>query len=253
MKTTWIISSAIDTNAGVYDPNARLLQTHETINSIQRFYPDAILVLAEAGRPMALTPALESLRKRCHVFLDMTSNNQIEHLHEHFLNRAPNRNEMGGATGLAKTVAEITVMGSALRSLATEDELRPAIEVDRIFKLSGRYQLSPLFDPAVYQAPAVQDRFVFRQRDPSWIPDALEKIGTEFGYSSRFWSFPASKLDYLREVWDIIGEDALETTKTTYIDMEHLLFKHIGPDQSLELEHTHCMGTIAPTGTMIYD
>jgi len=253
MKTTWIISSAINTNVGVYDPGARILQTHETINSILRFYPDAILVLVEAGKPLELTPHLEALRKRCHVFLDMTSNNQIEHLHNNFLNRVPNRNEMGGTTGLVKTVAEITIMGSALRSLATQEELRPAMEVDRIFKISGRYQLSPLFDTAIYATPAAQDRFVFRQRDKSWIENAQELVGTEYSYSSRLWSFPVNKLDYLREIWDVMGQDALEITKTNYIDMEHLLFKHIGPDQSLELEHTHCMGTIAPTGTMIYD
>lgn len=253
MKTTWIITSAINTNAGIYDVGARILQTHDTINSILRFYPDALLVLVEGGRPMQDSPAWDTLRKRVNVYMDLTGNPQIQHLHENFLSAAQNRNEMGGLTGLSKTVAEITTLGSALNSMLTDEQLRPLCEVDRVFKISGRYQLSPMFDASVYTMPEAADRFVFHERQPSWIADALNTVGTAYGYNSRFWSLPASRLEYLREVWDIMGEDALEITKTRYIDMEHLLFKHIGPDQSLELEHVHVMGTIAPTGTMIYD
>lgn len=48
-------------------------------------------------------------------------------------------------------------------------------------------------------------------------------------------------------------DDAMEISQDKYIDIEHLLYKHIGPDRAMELEHTHLMGTIAPNGLMIYD
>jgi hypothetical protein len=49
-------------------------------------------------------------------------------------------------------------------------------------------------------------------------------------------------------------EDCLDISSRHYIDIEHLLFKHLyNPETVLELEHTHLFGSIAPTGTVIYD
>jgi hypothetical protein len=254
MKTTWIISSAINTNVGVYDPTIRTIQTHETINSIQKYYPDAQFILVEAGNPMPEDDELYNrLKGRCQAVLNMTDNEQIRHLQSNFLNKMTNKNEMGGATGLTKTVAELTIMAAVLDAFKSHDDLAPALAVDRIFKISGRYQLSPLFEPAVYETEAAAGRYVFRQRDPSWMPDAKEAIGTDHGFSSRLWSFTPEQLDDLIVKLDSMIEDCLAISTNHYIDIEHLLFKHIGPDNALELEHTHLFGSIAPTGTVIYD
>ena len=252
MKTTWIISSAINTNVGVYSPDMRIIQTHETLNSIQRFYPDAKFILVEAGNPMPTDSDLYNhLKARCHVNLDMTGNDQIKHLQENFLNKMTNRTEMGGATGLTKTVAELTIMGAVLDALANNEDIAPALDTDRIFKISGRYQLSPLFDPTVYENLA--GKYVFKERDATWMPDAKETIGTEYGFSSRLWSFTPDLLDDTQAAIDDMIVDCLEISNTHYIDIEHLLFKHIGTERTVELEHTHLFGSIAPTGTVIYD
>lgn len=253
MKTTWIITSALVTDVGVYDTTARIIQTHETINSIQKYFPDAKLVLVEGGKRLPNEhPLYENLKARCHVNLDMTGNDQIKHLQENFLGRVQNRNEMGGTTGLTKSIAELTLMASVLDALKNHSEMEPAADVDRIFKISGRYQLSPLFDPAVYD-DSVQGKYVFRQRDASWMQDALKNVGTDHGYSSRLWSFDKSQLDDTLERFNSMIEDCLDITQKYYIDMEHLLFKHFSDANPVELEHTHLYGTIAPTGTCIYD
>ena len=252
MKTTWIITSALETDVGVYDTTARIIQTHETINSIQKYFPDAKIVLVEGGKRLPTdNPLYDSLRARCHVNLDMTGNDQIKHLQTNFLSRVQNRNEMGGATGITKSVAELTLMASVLDAMKNHPDMKPATEVDRIFKISGRYQLSPMFDATVYDA--VAGRYVFRQRDVSWMQDAAETIGTDHGYSSRLWSFDAAQLDDVIERFDVMIEDCLDVTQKHYIDMEHLLFKHFSAAEPVELEHTHLYGTIAPTGTCIYD
>lgn len=252
MKTTWIVTSALVTDVGVYDTTARIIQTHETINSIQKYFPDAKIVLVEGGKQLPVdNPLYDSLRARCHVNLDMTGNDQIKHLQENFLSKVQNRNEMGGATGITKSVAELTLMASVLDALKNHPDMKPATEVDRIFKISGRYQLSPLFDPAAYAD--VAGRYVFRKADASWMKDAAETIGTDHGFSSRLWSFDIAQLDDVIDTFDAMIEDCLEITQTHYIDMEHLLYKHFHGDQVVELEHTHLYGTIAPTGTCIYD
>lgn len=253
MRTTWIITSAINSDVGVFGVDSRILQTHATIDSIIKYYPDAKLVLVEAGKPIADYAPYQQLKSRCHVTLDLTGHGQIEHLQREFLSKATNKNEMGGTTGLTKTVAELTIMGAVLAALRNNPDLEPALHVDRIFKISGRYQLSPLFDPAEYEKSGYDTRCVFRQRDESWIPNATETIGTGHSYSSRLWSFAPVQLDDLINCWDQMIEDCLELTTKYYIDIEHLLFKHIGPERSIEIPHTHLYGTIAPTGVMVYD
>ena len=57
----------------------------------------------------------------------------------------------------------------------------------------------------------------------------------------------------INELFNNMIGDMIETTKTTYIDIEHLLFKHIGPDRSHEMEYLHLMGATAPTAQLIYD
>jgi hypothetical protein len=262
MKPTFIITSAIDTNLGVFPPEVRILQTHETINSILTYYPDAVLVLVEGGNKIAdfdqsnpneLSFLWAKLRGRCHVNLNMSSSDQIRHLHDKFFSQVQNKFEMGGMSGLTKTVAELTLMAGVFEALKNEEQLKPALESDRIFKISGRYQLSPMFDPAVYTSDAAKGKYVFRRRDPSWIEDAENKIGTAFGFASRLWSFDTAQLDDVIEKFNVMIEDCLEITNTHYIDIEHLLYKHIGTDNTLQVEHTHLYGAIAPNGITVYD
>lgn len=254
MKTTWIVTSAIFSNVGVYSPEIRILQTHETINSILKQYSDAKIILVEAGNAVPADHEMyNQLKARCHVYLNLTGNEQIEHLQNKFFNVIQNRNEMGGATGLSKTVAELTLMNTVLAAMIENDQVKPAVDVDRIFKISGRYQLSPLFDPAVYESPLVKDKYVFKTRDFSWIPNAADVIGTDHGFSSRLWSFDASLLNDIKSRFESMIEDCLQISDKHYIDIEHLLYKHMELDKVVEFDHTHLYGTIAPNGTLIYD
>lgn len=257
MKPTFIITSAINTNVGAYSPLLRIYQTHDTITSILKYYPDAIILLVDGGKDIQETDpnyeAWEALKARCHVSLNMSTNEQIKHLHSNFLDNVPNPHEMGGTTGLTKSVAELTLMASVLDGIKNNDQLAEILNTDRIFKISGRYQLSPLFDRSVYESDLAKSKYVFRQRDVSWMPDAQEAIGTGYGYASRLWSFDTDLLDETITRFNSMIEDCLTISTNHYVDIEHLLFKHFSAANPLEVEHTHLMGTIAPTGAVVYD
>lgn len=256
MKTTFIVTCAINTNVGIYEPWSRIQQIHQTMDSIKQHYADAYIVLVDGGKPVEDAQQknmLEGLKSRAHAFLDMTNNDQIHHLHSNFLDHLPVKHEMGGITGLSKSAAENVIMYNILYAISQSEDLKPAREVDRIFKISGRYQLSPLFDPTVYESQEAQNRYVFKQADASWMPDAASTIGVDRSYSSRLWSFPADMLDDCISRYENILNDCMEIAKTHYVDIEHLLYKHMGPAVSLELPYTHLMGSIAPNGTLIYD
>lgn len=242
---------------GAYTPQLRIFQTHDTITSIQKYYPEALIILVDGGKNIEASDpnyqAWEALKARCHVSLNMSTNEQIKHLHANFLDNVPNRHEMGGTTGLTKSVAELTLMAAVLDGIKNNPQLADILKTDRIFKISGRYQLSPLFDPTVYESDLAKGKYVFRQRDASWMPDAQEAIGTAYGYASRLWSFDTALLDETITRFNSMIEDCLNISSTHYIDIEHLLFKHFWAADPVEVEHTHLMGTIAPTGAVVYD
>jgi hypothetical protein len=254
MKTAFIITSAINTAAGIYPPEIRILQTQETITSIRKFFPDALTVLVEgSSQRLSTTPTqgFQQLRDRVNVFIDMTGNEQIAHLHSSIIDTSTNRTEMGGMTGMAKTIAELTLLGNTLDTLCEHPDMQPLRDVDRIFKISGRYIMSPMFKPEEHDQPG---KWVFRQRDPSWIANAQQSVGTDYFYASRLWSFDARLLQSARDKYRAMIADAHDIAERgAYVDIEHLLYKHIGPEASIELKNTHCMGTIAPNGMMIYD
>jgi hypothetical protein len=252
MTPTFIITSAIETSLGPLPRDVRILQTMDTVRSIYKFYPDAKTVLVEGGSRLPTSPLWEQLLKMVHVFMDMTNNDQIQHLQQNVISHVNNKHEMGGTSGLAKTVAELTLMLNALDAINNHPDMVPARQVDRIFKISGRYQLSPLFDASVYEDAGM--KYVFKRREASWMDaDHCHTIGADHGFSSRLWSFDIGLLDSTQERLQAAMDDMMEISSTNYIDMEHLLYKHIGPSQSIELDNTHLFGTLGPNVSLVYD
>jgi len=246
MKTTFIITSAINTGAGIFPADIRIMQTLSTIDSIRKFFPDAITIVVEGGTHVDDSPGFQALKQRSNAFIDMTKDEQIQYLHE-IMNGNPNRTEMGGTNGVAKTIAELTLTQSVLNGLVSHPELEVARNTDRVFKISGRYQLSPLFNPAEHYH---HDHWVFRQKDATWNPTG----GIPYFYSSRLWSVCPTLIEKTRDIYNTMIEDAHAIAdEGKYIDLEHLLYKHIGPDKTVELKNTHLYGAIGPNSLMIYD
>ena len=254
MKTTFIITSAVMTNLGVYDLDTRILQSLRTVESIRNNFADANIILVEGGDPrinQTNHPLWIALKQSCSAYLDLTQNDQIEFIHSNINPHVKNKREMGGLSGVIKSISEMTIFYQTLLALRDAPELAEMREVDRVFKISGRYELSPLFDKNMYPN---DDSYTFKQSVASWIPDAIKQVGTDRFYSSRLWSFCPTRLNATIEHFENMINDAHTLNEANkYIDIEHLLFKHIGPEHAVELDWTHLMGTIAPNGTMIYD
>jgi hypothetical protein len=254
MRTTWIITSAVHTGAGIYDSTARILQTHATVNSIAGFFPDARIILAEGGkRPEREDPMFDELRARCHAFVDARQSDDIRRLHANVFDRV-DPTEGGGLSGIAKSLGEAALMAGVLDVLEREPSAAAMLDVDRVFKISGRYQLSPLFDPSAYRDAG--DKYVFAKREPSWIEDAARMIGVDHYFNSRLWSFSPARMHevsegfrrMIREIQEIMAMNG-----AAYTNVEHLLFKHFRGQDAVELDHVHVMGTLAPSGVIVYD
>lgn len=258
MRTTFIITSAINVNVGVYSPATRIIQTHETINSILAYFPDALMVLIDGGKRIDasdgdLLARYSELAARCHGSLFMGDDERIRHLQDNWLSKVSSPNEMTGTVGLVKSLAEMTLMNEVLEGLRNNEQMQFLRQTDRIFKISGRYKLSPLFDKSLYESPAAHGRYVFRRREPSPITNAAEVFGTTHSYASRLWSFSPSQLDDAIERVRNMVLDYVQISQHHYVDVEHLLFKHFHAADVVEVDHTHVMGTIAPNGVCLYD
>ena len=253
MTPLFIITSAVNTNIGIFDPGTRMFQTAATIDSIKRVYPDSKILLVEGGEPFdEEIPLWKNIKARCNAYLNLQSNDQIKFLHSQYFRTATNKQEMGGMSGLSKTIAELTLMHNVLTQLHTNPDLADLINVDRIFKMTGRYQLSPMFNELVYEDQ--NDKYIFVKRQKSWIENAAETLNVDSQFSSRLWSFGINKLDEAVEIFEDMVQDCMEITTKHYIDMEHLLCKHFGKSEDcIELEHTHLFGNIGPNGMLIYD
>jgi hypothetical protein len=254
MKTTWIITSALNTSAGVYDAKARVAQTHETMNSILNFYPDAQFVLVEGGKPFDReVPYFAELLQRCHLFVDLRDDERLGYLHKAIFDTVTIETETGHILGITKSLCELTLLAVVTEAFAAGKVPNALLEVDRIFKISGRYQLSPLFEPAVYEG--IGDKYVFLKRQPSWIPDPLDGVGVAEWFSSRLWSFTPRRVREVAAKIVAMHQDLqdLGFRKRVLVDLEHVLFKHFRDDDVLELDHTHVMGNIGPSGRILYD
>jgi hypothetical protein len=254
MKTTWIITSALSTSAGVFEAKARVAQTHETMNTIMDFYPDAMFVLVEGGKPFTGdVPGFPQLRERCHLFVDLRQDERIAWLHRNIFDVAPDKTDTGGIVDVTKSLAEATLMAIVTEAFAAGQVPRELVEVDRIFKISGRYQLSPIFDVAAYEG--IGDKYVFRRRQATWMPDALQRIGVDQWFASRLWSFAPSRLRETSDKMRAVLRDMQELgfRQKVHVNVEHLLFKHFRDEDIVEFDHTHVMGNIGPSGRILYD
>jgi hypothetical protein len=125
-------------------------------------------------------------------------------------------------------------------------------DADRIFKLSGRYQVTDKFDIAKFSNANTKDKYVFKKAQPSWINPADTGVNTLL--QTRLWSFtPAMLLNTMQLYKDIIETMVGLFNQNKYIDNEHAMSKFIPRDMLVELETVGLQGNIAPNGMMIID
>jgi hypothetical protein len=125
-------------------------------------------------------------------------------------------------------------------------------DADRIFKLSGRYQVTDKFDIAKFDNANTKDKYVFKKSQPSWINP--QDTGVTTLLQTRLWSFTPSLFTSTIDLYKNIIETMVRlVNENKYIDNEHAMSKFIPKDRLVELETVGLQGNIAPNGMMIID
>ena len=136
MKPLFIISSAIHTVHGCFSTDQRLDQTIKTLESVKNRMADASILLVECSAESSIT---EEESKKLEPFIEGLLNfypdTQVQEIYK-----------MAGTNwDVAKNFTELVVFGKALDFIVRQ---QPQLlnDINRVFKLSGRYILNDNFD-----------------------------------------------------------------------------------------------------------
>jgi hypothetical protein len=245
MKNIVLLTSAVYTNYGIYDPKQRIQQTLETAKSAKKYIPGAVVILVDNSKVDVQnddSAEINELIDLVDYYIDNSDDDDIKYFHNNVQNYDIGKNAME-ALGLMKALTYIS---------NDEDMMKEVKDADRIFKLSGRYQVTDKFDITKFDNANTKDKYVFKKAQPSWINPADTGVNTLL--QTRLWSFTPSLLADTVTMYNKIIETMIGLfNQNKYIDNEHAMSKFIPKDKLVELETVGLQGNIAPNGMMIID
>jgi len=245
MKNIVLLTSAVYTNYGIYNPLERIQQTLDTAKSAKKFIPGAVIILVDNSKTDVqndTSSEFEELIDLVDYYIDNSDDADIQYFHKNVTNYDIGKNAME-ALGIMKALTYIN---------GDEDIKAVVSDSDRIFKLSGRYQVTHKFDITKFSNLSTQDKYVFKKAQPSWINP--QDTGVNTLLQTRLWSFtPGLLADTINIYSKIIDTMFTLFNQNKYIDNEHAMSKFIPKDRLVELETVGLQGNIAPNGMMIID
>jgi hypothetical protein len=245
MKNIVLLTSAVYTNYGIYNPQQRIQQTLDTAKSAKKYIPGAVIILVDNSKTDVqndTSAGFEELIDLVDYYIDNSDDEDIKYFHNNVQNYDIGKNAME-AMGLMK----------ALTYINGDEDMKAVIkDADRIFKLSGRYQVTDKFDISKFSNKNTKDKFVFKKAQPSWINPADTGVTTLL--QTRLWSFTPNLMLETMDIYKNIIENMIRLfNENKYIDNEHSMSKYIPKDRLVELDTVGLVGNIAPNGMMIID
>jgi hypothetical protein len=245
MKNIVLLTSAVYTNYGIYKPAERIQQTLDTAKSAKKYIPGAVIILVDNSKVDVqndTSAEFEELIDLVDYYIDNSDDDDIKYFHNNVANYDIGKNAME-AMGLMKALTYIN--GNA-------DMKKEIDSADRIFKLSGRYQVTDKFNITNFDNASTKDKYVFKRAQPSWINPADTGVNTLL--QTRLWSFTPGLFVATIDMYKNIIENMIRLfNENKYIDNEHSMSKFIPKDKLVELETVGLVGNIAPNGMMIID
>lgn len=244
-KNLVLITSAVYTNYGIYNPQQRIQQTLDTVKSAKAYIPNATVVLIDNSTVAVQndeSAEFNELIDLVDYYIDNSDDVDIQYFHNNVQNYDIGKNAME-ALGIFKS----------LNYISTDPELMTELtSSSRIFKLSGRYVVTDKFDITQFDNANTKNKYVFKRAQPSWIPTADTGVTTLL--QTRLYSFtPSLFVDTIKLFETLINNMISTFNQQKYIDVEHSMAKFIPADKLVELETVGLQGNIAPNGMMIID
>lgn len=240
---TFLVTSSINTlqSYGVYTPQERFEQTLETISSIRSYAKPAKIILMET------TELSEDQRKellqKVDLLCDFSENSFIRRLEDRFQDNYQ----------LIKSPSEFYMLSHILMHKHVKEFRMFQETTEMMFKLSGRYKLTPRFAELEDQYRSI----TFLRRKPAVIyydKETGEKISPEYKnnyyFPSRFFSFSYGEAKLLEYGFKKMLKYVLNHYKNNkFTDMEHTLAQFFFGVR--EVDELGITGNFATTGKTI--
>jgi len=216
MKNICIITSAINPRVGVVPVQDRFAQTIHSIKTVRDKIPDCTIILNDIS-VIDASQYKEQITKLVDIFIDSYTDRTIYQL-----------SNLG-----YKSHAELLLYRGALDYIKNNIDLT---DYNRIFKLSGRHNITEEFNFEEYDEKTV-GKYVFKKSVQSWISPELRI------YETRLWSMHKNNIDdYLSKF-----KDFFESCDGRY-DIEHAYYKYLNKDDVVEFENIWVEGIVALHG-----
>ena len=223
MSTLFIVTSAINSFRSVIQLEKRYEQTLETIDSIRNKVPDSIIVLAESSPDPVPQEMLDFLVTKVDYLLKNSDNHDIIQL---------------GKCGQQSPAEAYSVF----ITLDVIEKLNLP-NIQRIFKVTGRGELTDDFHIEDYNDPNLMGKYVFKRRVDSWMSKDLQLVDT------RIYSLCHSLISETKEMMRKMVNHCLGTGR----DLEHCTFELMDKSKLMERDVMGFKCQISSTGFIQFD
>jgi hypothetical protein len=236
IRAMFMVTSAVESRFGIYSPQQRLDQTLATIANLRDRVPGCQIVLSEVSGNGLQSRYEEQLMDAVDVFLDFTNNTEVRGIY--------NEPRWYDNWDVVKNLTELTTFPQALHQVLQADLLG---DVDRIFKMSGRYLLNDKFDLSYYEHSEVANKVVIGKSVPSQFP--VQVTGLQMQYMCRLLSWPTHMQEDMISYY-LTGCNYMKDRMMVggYADIEHCLYYAIPKNLVHEVDEVGVYGNIAPNG-----
>lgn len=217
----FIITSVLKPTIGIIPHDVRYQQTLDTIKSIKEKTKDSLIILLDSSTTPLDLETVQELKSKTDYFISLLNHKQAMEL---------------SSNGM-KSPGEIYIMVTALdiiKNLTLQN-------VNRVFKITGRGELTDRFNIEDYDNPEMKGKYVFKKSVVSWMHPDIKLVDT------RLWSFDHSMLD---EVDKMLRDSFPECINTGW-DLEHVYYKMIDKDKLFEKDVIGVKCQLASTGDLI--
>lgn len=244
-KQIVLITSAIYTNYGIYSAEDRFKQTLATAKSAREHIPDSVIYLIDNSKVDIQedeSQAFDDLLDAVDHYFDNSDDPDIQFFHNNVRNYDIGKNSM-----------EVLGFLKFLQYAQSDEETKELFkDANRIFKLSGRYELTDQFDLSKFDNEETKGKYVFKKAQPAWCDQNV--TGTDHLLQTRLWSFTPDLLDETANTFrKIIDTMFAIYNRDQYIDVEHSLHKFLDHDKLVQLDTVGLKGNIAPNGMLVID
>jgi len=238
-KNIFLVTSAINTKFGIFNSQDRLTQTLATIDKIKEKAPGSKIIFLEMAALPLTGEQAEAITQSVDYLIDFTTDQSVQELYHSTDN-----------WDVVKNVTEVMCFGKALKMLY--HDTGQLAGSNRIFKISGRYQLSDDFDIDYYDQYNVQTNIIISKNRSSQFDIRLTQVPRQF--MSRLWSWPTQLTEEIIQVYDR-GLNFMQSRILDggYIDIEHLLYKFLDHEKIIERDIIGIYGNIGPNGQLVKD